>query len=153
MCSSPVSFGHHFSVTWVSSLNLFVKNKWKRDPTRGKSPLSGAPTFDLSLSMESHPTSVMPLMNSSRVNSHCVAALNFQAMMRTTWLSGFKLKSSRNFSMPSAVIFSSSWGSLYLRVRRVVGNTHNRMSRASCTCTCFRFYAQSSLSRICTGRI
>jgi len=53
----------------------------------------------------------MPDINSSLVNSHCVAALNFHAMMRTSFDSGLKLRSSRNLIIPSAVILSGSAGS------------------------------------------
>jgi hypothetical protein len=58
-----------------------------------------------------YPISVMPDINSSLVNSHCVAALNFHAMMRTSFDSGLKLRSSRNLIIPSAVILSGSAGS------------------------------------------
>lgn len=58
-----------------------------------------------------YPNSVIPFINSSLVNSHCVAALNRQAMIRTVLDSGFKFKSSRNFITPSTVILSSSCGS------------------------------------------
>ena len=55
-----------------------------------------------------YPKSIMPFMNSSFVNSHCVSALNFHAIIKTNLLSGLKPKSSRNFMMPSAVILSDS---------------------------------------------
>lgn len=53
----------------------------------------------------------MPLINSSLVNSHCVSALNFQAIIKTALLSGERLKSSKNFMIPSALIFSGSFES------------------------------------------
>ena len=53
----------------------------------------------------------MPSVNSFLVNSHCVAALNFQAIKRTLRLAGSNLRSSQNRPIPSAMILSSSLGS------------------------------------------
>lgn len=52
--------------------------------------------------------STIPDINSSLVNSHCVAALNLHANSNTVLDSGLRLKSSKNFITPSAVILSSS---------------------------------------------
>lgn len=53
----------------------------------------------------------MPFMNSSLVNSHCISARNFHAIIRTNLLSGVRPRSSKNFMMPSAMILSVSLGS------------------------------------------
>ena len=58
--------------------------------------------------MKTHPMSAIPSTNSFLVNSHCVAALNFHARMRTVRLVGSRLASSQNRLMPSASILSSS---------------------------------------------
>lgn len=58
-----------------------------------------------------YPNSTMPSANSFFVNSHCVAALNFQAMINTFKLAGSKSRSSQNLAIPSAIILSSSAGS------------------------------------------
>ena len=58
-----------------------------------------------------HPSSTMPSVNSFLENSHCVAALNFQAITRTLRLAGSNLRSSQKRPIPSAMILSSSPGS------------------------------------------
>lgn len=58
-----------------------------------------------------YPSSVIPDINSSFVNSHWVAALNFHAVIKTSLLSADRFRSSKNFIIPSAVILSVSCGS------------------------------------------
>ena len=58
-----------------------------------------------------YPRSTIPSINSFLVNSHCVAALNFQAIISTLRLVGSNLRSSQNRPIPSAMILSSSEGS------------------------------------------
>ena len=58
--------------------------------------------------VKTHPMSAIPSTNSFLVNSHCVAALNFHARMRTVRLVGSRLVSSQNRLIPSASILSSS---------------------------------------------
>ena len=66
-----------------------------------------------------HPNSTMPSANSFFVNSHCVAALNFQAMIKTFRLTGSTSRSSQNFAIPSAIILSSSDGSKTLKSKKI----------------------------------
>lgn len=61
----------------------------------------------------SYPCSAMPSMNSCFENTHCVAALNFQAISRTLILAGSKPRSSQNSWIPSMPILLSSWGSVH----------------------------------------
>lgn len=61
--------------------------------------------------LHTHPSSVIPSMNSSFENSHCVAARNFHAMMSTVMLAGSRARSSQNCCIPSIPILFSSWGS------------------------------------------
>ena len=70
----------------------------------------------------------MPSVNSFLVNSHCVAALNFQAIKRTLRLAGSNLRSSQNRPMPSAMILSSSVGSSVKSVQfNFVSNENSNM--------------------------
>ena len=55
-----------------------------------------------------YPSSVIPSTNSFLENSHCVAALNFQASMSTVILVGSNPASSQKRLTPSANILSSS---------------------------------------------
>lgn len=62
--------------------------------------------------ISTHPNSVIPPTNSARVNSHCVAALNFHASISTVELVGSNPVSSQNLLMPVANILSSSTESI-----------------------------------------
>lgn len=55
-----------------------------------------------------YPSSVNPFINSSRVNSHCVAARNFQAKIRTRRESGGRSRSSSSRITPSTRILFGS---------------------------------------------
>ena len=72
------------------------------------SKLLATPTHSKLMATPTHPSSVIPSTNSFLVNSHCVAALNFQASMRTVMLKGSRPASSQNRLTPSANILSSS---------------------------------------------
>lgn len=61
--------------------------------------------------LHTYPNSVIPSMNSSFENSHCVAARNFHAMISTVMLAGSRARSSQNCCIPSIPILFSSWGS------------------------------------------
>ena len=60
------------------------------------------------LAHSTYPNSAMPSTNSFLENSHCVAALNFHASIKTVRLVGSRLASSQNRLTPSANILSSS---------------------------------------------
>ena len=60
------------------------------------------------LSILTNPRLDIPLTNSSYVKTHCVFALNFQAIIRTVKLDGSKFKSSQNLVIPSGPIFVDS---------------------------------------------
>lgn len=69
-------------------------------------------TLTIQHSVNAYPSSVIPSMNSSFENSHCVAARNFHAMMSTVMLAGSRARSSQNCCIPSIPILFSSCGSL-----------------------------------------
>ena len=100
------------------------------------------------------------------MNSHCVAALNFHASIKTTRLSGLSCKSSRNFTIPSAVILSASSGSAtdppQSKPRTIKQWTDWRKKRKAYLCICWtagrcasgrrRFALRDSCSDQETGR-
>jgi len=75
-------------------------------------PVSDTGLLCQCLILHTYPSSAIPSMNSSFVNSHCVAARNFHAMMSTVMLAGSRARSSQNCCIPSIPILFSSWGSL-----------------------------------------
>ena len=91
-----------------------------------------------------YPSSIRPFTNSSFVKTHCVAAPNFHARMRTVRLSGFKPRSSRNRIIPSAVILSSSCGSV---TRMLELSKHNVLC-----CVSYFIQQQFSAHRYCITR-
>lgn len=62
--------------------------------------------------VNTHPSSVIPSINSFLVNSHWVAARNFHATTSTVMLAGSSERSSQNCWIPSIPILFSSWGSI-----------------------------------------
>ena len=86
--------------------------------------------------MKTHPMSAIPSTNSFLVNSHCVAALNFHARIRTVRLVGSRLASSQNRLMPSASILSSSTESVCVCV--CPWKVWWRVYVCMCVCVCVR---------------
>ena len=74
-----------------------------------KKPNISSHIFNLiTLSTITNPRLDIPLTNSSYVKTHCVCALNFQAIISTVKLDGSKFKSSQNLVIPSGPIFVDS---------------------------------------------
>lgn len=100
---------HRIPRLWV---DLYLASLPSLGATAGEPPRDETGSIKQATDIRTHPSSIIPSMNSFLVNSHWVAAWNFHATTSTVMLAGSSERSSQNCWMPSMPILFSSWGSV-----------------------------------------